>query len=1003
MRRISFNRLGELPYNKSLYESGGRLIGSLSRRLYSIAAASLTLITTSSVLAQISGLGKGQLWFLRNGLQLQGLSANFDPWDLTTFQNANYTAVNWLWDSSVGQQGAAPGAIPWARWVRPGATPPSSAEMPPLGSEGPYMSKLIALSLGDEPNLNDSAVRDTYVNWFNSVAPSYPNQLLYMNNYGGQVTDGPLGDFIARAHPDMISFDTYPYRYAAPNDTTRVQPAGGSPTNWYGDLRKYRQHALGNNIPMGMYRQTYHSTSEGVRDPSESELRLMTFAGLAFNSKYITDFTYNSGASPMYGFAGGGGGTNTFYNYVKEANRQARNLGPALIRLKPVADWAPDHTTSIMFVRGKHTTGPGTWAYNDFPGYIGFIPDPQSQQYTDWTFAQNDPYLSGFTNVTNLGTKNDALQGDMIVSWFKPLDEWFDGDDFTDERYIMVANGLADMEGTGTDCRQTITLDFNNNVNTQVIQVLDPNTGSISDVGLPVVSTKRRYTLTLDGGSSVLLKFKDGAPFVGTLPPDAIWINSASGTFQTGGNWDIAASPGANNFLHFGTTSTGAGPTYTATLSNDLSVKGAFVHRDNVTWNLNGKTLTISGFSGVDSLIVGMKAGEAGSLTVNNGTLVVAANPGYYSEIGKATGATGVMTLGSGAVWNNSTDLLIGKLGTGTLNVNAGATASLTNVCLGGGTTTAGGTGALNVVGGNTTISGTLKLWTNSSANQSGGSLAPTTVQMTGGSFTRTAGTLAFANFNQTGGTSSLGSLSGTGSINLGGGASTTQLTVSNLVENSLNILANGRLIVSAGNGPTASKVNTFSIAGGAAPTGTLNLNDNAIAINYTGSSPLAAIAAQIAAGYAAGSWTGPGINSASAASVAADSSNPHKTAIGFAEASSIFSSFPAMFLNQSVDNTTMLIRYVPSGDADLSGSVDTVDFNLLAASFSATGQRWVNGDFNFDGSVDTQDFNALAANFGYALPASATLQSQLIPEPITLPFAFLILLAGSSRRARRS
>src|SRR5204862_7600211 len=192
--------------------------------------------------------------------------------------------------------------------------------------------------------------------------------------------------FISRAHPDMISFDTYPYRYNAPNDPTRVQPAGGSPTNWYGDLRRYRAHAYTNNIPLGMYRQTYHSIDEGVRDPSESEMRLLTFAGLAFNSKYITDFTYNSGASPMYLYAGNAGGNSTFYNYVKEANRQARNLGPALVRLKPVAS-APDHTTNIMIVRGKHDVGGGSFAYNDIPGYSGFVDDPQSQQHTDRRIA----------------------------------------------------------------------------------------------------------------------------------------------------------------------------------------------------------------------------------------------------------------------------------------------------------------------------------------------------------------------------------------------------------------------------------------------------------------------------------------------------------------------------------------------------------------------------------------------------------------------------------------
>ena len=76
-------------------------------------------------------------------------------------------------------------------------------------------------------------------------------------------------------------------------------------------------------------------------------MRQNTFVQLAFNSKYITDFTYNSGASPMFLYAGNAGGNATFYNYVKEANRQAKNLGNALVRLKPVAS-AADHTTDII-------------------------------------------------------------------------------------------------------------------------------------------------------------------------------------------------------------------------------------------------------------------------------------------------------------------------------------------------------------------------------------------------------------------------------------------------------------------------------------------------------------------------------------------------------------------------------------------------------------------------------------------------------------------------------
>jgi autotransporter-associated beta strand protein len=93
------------------------------------------------------------------------------------------------------------------------------------------------------------------------------------------------------------------------------------------------------------------------------------------------------------------------------------------------------------------------------------------------------------------------------------------------------------------------------------------------------------------------------------------------------------------------------------------------------------------------------------------------------------------------------------------------------------------------------------------------------------------------------------------------------------------------------------------------------------------------------------------------------------------------------------------VVQFALAGDADLNGSVDTVDFNLLSASFSDTGKLWVDGDFNYDGSVDSVDFNLLASNFGNSTPAPAL--GSMVPEPTAA--ALLALSAGAllSRRRR--
>ena len=59
------------------------------------------------------------------------------------------------------------------------------------------------------------------------------------------------------------------------------------------------------------------------------------------------------------------------------------------------------------------------------------------------------------------------------------------------------------------------------------------------------------------------------------------------------------------------------------------------------------------------------------------------------------------------------------------------------------------------------------------------------------------------------------------------------------------------------------------------------------------------------------------------------------------------------------------------AADANRDRSVDTSDFNILAANFGSSGKTFADGDFNYDGAVDSIDFNILAANFSDVLPAA--------------------------------
>ena len=141
------------------------------------------------------------------------------------------------------------------------------------------------------------------------------------------------------------------------------------------------------------------------------------------------------------------------------------------------------------------------------------------------------------------------------------------------------------------------------------------------------------------------------------------------------------------------------------------------------------------------------------------------------------------------------------------------------------------------------------------------------------------------------------------------------------------------------------------------------DLADGTLIIDYAdGSSPLNAIRTALASGYDGGRWNGAGLSSSSAAL------NPGH-ALGYAEASALFSQFPAAFAAEELDDTSILVRYTLQGDADLNRTVDSTDFNILASHFGSTG-LWSNGDFDYDTIVNLNDFNTLASRFGQILAA---------------------------------
>jgi hypothetical protein len=228
-------------------------------------------------------------------------------------------------------------------------------------------------------------------------------------------------------------------------------------------------------------------------------MRLNQFAAWTFGYTMVTAFTYNSSASSLFKGPGDRNPTPAL-RQIAQINRESRNLGPALVRLK---------NTDLRMIMGERRAGAKVVA-NDQP--IDVQP---------WRFGENDPYIRGIT-AENLGPTNDRLRGDVLIGWFKPLQGEKDGDD----TYFMITNGLcappaAPQQGSAAACRQRIILNlhFKDSGITRLLR-RSRQTGKVEPVELtPVKNDPGRFLFRLDlaGGTGDLFKFDTASRFVGSL------------------------------------------------------------------------------------------------------------------------------------------------------------------------------------------------------------------------------------------------------------------------------------------------------------------------------------------------------------------------------------------------------------------------------------------------------------------------------------------------------
>jgi hypothetical protein len=259
--------------------------------------------------------------------------------------------------------------------------------------------------------------------------------------------------------------------------------------------------------------------------------------------------------------------------------------------------------------------------------------------------------------------------------------------------------------------------------------------------------------------------------------------------------------------------------------------------------------------------------------------------------------------------------------------------------------------------------------------------------------------------------------------VNISKGGNGT-LTLNNI--RALGLSANGGTVVIAANAgaPDASTsvVGSLTIAGDAAPTATLDLTNNAAIVNYSGNSPAQTIRQQILAGRGGpglgATWTGLGITSSTAA--AANASDAESRSVGFAENAAMPLGPLTTFHGQPVDDTSILMAYTRTGDANLDGVVNDDDVTIIGATYApgVPQPSWALGDFDYSGFVDDDDVTLLGVFYdASAAPlfdppvanSDSTRRAEpganriaAVPEPATITFLIAMLASCAIAPVRR-
>ena len=465
-------------------------------------------------------LSDGRRIIRNRGLQIQAMTdpagtapgGGWSTIDRDMWLYSNFTTIN-FWQSSAANNlpvmAQLPAGFQWSRnWEGDPALP--------APGESPYINQLASFQYRDEQEQTPAvlaAERDYYA-YFRAA---HPNSLVYTNFGGNQFTTvAGLRSYMDFTKPNMISFDRYPiFSFPTPYRNS-----------WYSDMHLYRTAGLegyttsggGNSGPIP-YAQFLALSRTGLSYtsplPSESFVRLQQNASWAFGYSMVNAYVYNGwDISVMFNSPGQSQPTPVF-GYVAEANRQSRNLGPALVRLV---------STDVRMIPSSGGAPVGDKGFTQWN-----VGGSSSSKWLNAGGVNTGGYIDCITSIIPVDGQG-AVSGtydDVLVGYFTPLESSDPNYTFVDGLKFMIVNGSAgtpteyDAPGdpaTASGQWYRLALDFTG-TDFDALVLLSRDTGLVEAIPLTFLGGREYLTYTyLEGGTGDLFGFWNSSNPLPTIP-----------------------------------------------------------------------------------------------------------------------------------------------------------------------------------------------------------------------------------------------------------------------------------------------------------------------------------------------------------------------------------------------------------------------------------------------------------------------------------------------------